>query len=656
MALLPVQKIRIYAPKKESAALTSLVQSLGVAELITESSESLQTNQIGDFSARYELARVESARVFLAKYSKDNFFRTLFEGGRSYTSHNEIEALTTDNTANETIELVGTLQLRLAELDRQRRDTEQELRNILTFERLDISLSEIFETKTTSTYPVRGAERVLERTLDEINSHFDTTTAVTRVSPTAALITTLKTNSKEIEEHISTNGLEIVPLPQKQTTATAEITRLREKLSANKQADIEVQQAAVALAAAELPALKKVSDIYRWRTEQAEVTQALPSTNQVVVMTAWIPTMTLATLETALLRDIPASAIESLPFDETDAPTQMLNNSLVQPFESVTNLYGAPIYKDLDPTPLLAVFFFIFFGLCLSDVGYGLILMTLTGIVLLKYHLDTGTKQLMTLLFFGGVGTTIAGVLFGGYFGLSPAQIHPALIPLQQFNPIADPLPVFYLALVLGFIQVAFGIFLNLVRQVKLGQSKDAYLDNGPWLTFFLLAAVAVINFAGFLPEAVSTVFSEYQSTLFIGVALLLVLTQGRQQKNPIMKLLYGILGLYGGVGYFADILSYSRLMALGLATGALAFSINSIALFAGGDSLGIGTIFMVIILVLGHTLNIAISLLGTFINSARLQFVEFFSKFSTGTGRAFTPFYKEPQHIIILPDPPPSP
>lgn len=655
MAVLPVQKIRILTAKTDAGVLSEILQTLGVTELIPETSEDLQASQPTNFEARTRYAEVESARNFLAKYHTDGFFRTVFEGARAYTTPEEIKRLTEGYSIESIIKTVESFQSRLTNLTQEKRAIESDLRTLHTFERLDISLADIGETQLTSTLAVRGAERVIEKALLDIEGAAGADTAITHISPTAILVTYLKSAHIVVEEKISTNGLEIVTLPKRNSTAAAEIARLTASLEANEAAQVTIDEEIAAVAKNELPTLQKLCDISRWESEKSDTAQSLPSTERVSVLTAWVPKMAMPAIESALTEKLPASAIEVVDHGEEEPPTEISNESVIQPFEAVTKLYGVPFYKDLDPTPLLAVFFFVFFGLCLSDAGYGLIIMALTGIVLYKYHLDTGTKQLMTLLFFGGVGTLFAGILFGGYFGVAPADIHPALVPLQKFDPINNPLPVFYMSLVIGFVQVCFGIFLNLVRQMKLGEKKDAILDNVPWLFLFMLIAVALLNQSGFLNETLSTFLSAQQAYLFYFAAALLILTQGRKQKNPVMKLLYGLLGLYGGVNYFADVLSYSRIMALGLATGALAFSINSIASFVGGESFGISTIFMVLVLIFGHTLNIAISLLGTFINSARLQFVEFFSKFSTGTGRAFVPFKKEAQHIIILPDPPSS-
>jgi V/A-type H+-transporting ATPase subunit I len=653
MAIVSFSKIRCYAPREHAGTLVEALQSLGVAELVPDTA--LPNSTVRNHHSTTTHAGVELARTFLAQYHSGDFWRTAFEGGRAHTTATELDDLATSYNFAETLATIQGWQTRLAELERSRKAHEVTLRSLDTFERLELPLSSVGTTRTTTTLAVRGAERLLRDCVADITAAHETETAITPVAATTALITYRTHLAETVTELIATHGLEIVTLPQTTKTGAELYTETTAQLAGIETELQDLTTTITAYAAEHLPALQKLSDLTRWQTDADTTAQTLPTTDRTAVATAWVPTSALPAIEAALRDALPASAVEVLDHGDEVPPTDMTNDALVQPFEAVTRLYGVPDHRDLDPTPLLAVFFFVFFGLCLSDVGYGLILMGLTGLVLWRYHVPAGTKQLLTLLFFGGLGTVFAGILFGGYLGVPPASIHPALVELQRFDPIANPLPVFYLSLALGFVQICFGIFLNLVRQVRLGQTRDGILDNAPWLLLFTLIALAIGNLAGVLPAALAGLITTYQTQAFIAAVVLLVLTQGRAQKNIFAKLLFGLLGLYGAVGYFADVLSYSRLMALGLATGALAFSINSIAGFVGGDSFGIGTIFMVLVLILGHTLNLAISILGTFINSARLQFVEFFSKFSTGTGRPFTPLRKDTRHTIILPTPPAS-
>jgi len=663
MSVVSLEKIRVFTPLAEAGTLMKVLQEAGCLEIVTgvpNDSDAFFVKNTGALYISNRHERIEMARTFFAHYHHEKFLKATLEEGRAYTSQEELATLAKNDNVESIIVEVEDFQFKLAELERTERSLNEDLQVLHDWERFELPLNCITETETTITYALRAPERPLNKTLSTIQDCVGDLISITPVGLTTTLITLLKTSQNQVEEIISAGGVSIVQLPNTTSTAATELRRLDDERHKLMNIKVSLTETIRGTAALHLPLLKKMSDITRWETERVTAAEALPTTERTVMVTAWVPRVQVKTIEASLDDNLQVHALEILEVGENEIlPTEITNSNLIKPFESVTRLYGVPYHNDLDPTPVLSLFFFIFFGFCLSDAGYGLILMLLTGAVLWHYHLEEGMKNLLTLLFYGGVSTFLTGMLFGGYFGIDPTSLstnYPSLsflIELQKFDPINNPMPVFYLALVLGFIHVAFGIFLNLYRKFSLGETWSAWLDDAPWLYFFTLTALYILNMVGYLNPVLGTFLSDYSAYVFGSAVLLIVITQGRDKKNIFSKLISGILGLYGAVGYFADILSYSRLMALGLATGALAFSINSIAAFIGGDSFGIGTFFMFFVLILGHTLNIVISLLGTFINSARLQFVEFFSKFSTGTGRPFVPFRKEARHVIILPNPP---
>jgi V/A-type H+/Na+-transporting ATPase subunit I len=663
MAIIPLQKIRVFVPNTDASRLVDLLQNAGCSEIIADAEfpENPKLEEIeATLVARHHHARIEMARNFFSQYHQDGFLRSTFEGAKEHTTQTDLSSTAETTDLEAIISKVENFQQAMAELDRTERTTIESLTVLNSWERFELPLNAITETKLVAIYALRGAERAINKTIADLKSNLDPLISIQEVSNTTALLTFLKSDRVSVDTIINGSAVDIVVLPNTTSTAREEMNRLEkiklETINQREQLITEISNSAKEY----LPSLKKLSDAARWKLEQSETQANLPGTERTTFVTAWTPVNYLPALEQSLNTSLPTHALEKIDTADTEiVPTHISNQSWLKPFETVTNLYGSPYHRDLDPTPVLALFFFLFFSICLSDAGYGILLMTLTGLILWKYKLEAGIKQMMTLLFYGGLGTTVAGIMFGGYFGVTAVGLASLFPPLtfletwQSFDPINEPMPVFYLALLLGFVQVCFGIALNLYRKIKINQVTEALLDDAPWLYVFLLIALYIASSAGYLNENLTRLLSE-NTLLIAGSAIIaIVFTQGRHQKNPVMKLLSGILGLYSIVGYFADILSYSRLMALGLATGALALSINSIAVFVGGDSLGFGTIVMVLILIFGHALNIAISLLGTFINSARLQFVEFFSKFTTGTGRPFSPFYKETKHVIILPDPP---
>src|SRR3989339_630810 len=363
----------------------------------------------------------------------------------------------------------------------------------------------------------------------------------------------------------------------------------------------------------------------------------------------WIKNTELSELKKGIQKITDFFDIIELKIKEDEpVPIIMKNSKLVTPFEFVTSIYGFPRYGEVDPTPFLAGFFIIFFGLCLTDAGYGIIL-TICSFIFLKFFKFTGgTKKLLQVLFFGGIVTFIAGGLTGGWFGVvlddlpeSLAWLAKPLIAIRQVDPVKDPLTILALSILLGYIHLVFGNFISLSCKIKQGEVKDGLLTSGVWIYFLLTIGFWIATIKGVLPPSVN------QAALYavISAIILVVLTQGKS-KNPIMKIFGGLTQLYFGIsGYVSDILSYSRLLALGLATGIIGMVVNIVGAMVYDKIPYIGWLLMVLVLIGGHLMNLVISLVGAFVHSGRLQYVEFFKTFFEGGGRIFHPFIRENEY-----------
>ena len=280
-------------------------------------------------------------------------------------------------------------------------------------------------------------------------------------------------------------------------------------------------------------------------------------------------------------------------------------------------LYSRPQAGSIDPDFLMAPFHFIFFGMMLSDAGYGLVL-TIGLLIAMKLAKPQGfAGKLGMVILFGSISTVIWGALFGGWFGL---ELHPLL-----FVPMKEPLKMLALCFGLGILHLVCGMLLKAYMLIRDGDIFGAFCDEISWL----------IMFAGFFCMAV--VPGPTGKYLAIAGAAIIVLTGGRAKEGIVGKLMGGLLSLYNISGYMSDLLSYSRIFALGLATGVIAMVINTIAqmLLEAGP---VGTIVAVLVLLGGHLFNIIINVLGAFVHSSRLQYIEFFGKFYEAGGKAFVP------------------
>ena len=324
----------------------------------------------------------------------------------------------------------------------------------------------------------------------------------------------------------------------------------------------------------------------------------------------------------------------TMPEKGESMPILLKQNSITEPFQAITDLYSTPSVNDVDPTPFLAPFYFIFFGLMLSDAAYGLILTAGSFMLLKMFRLEGMMKRLVKMFMFCGISTFFWGVMFGGWFGdmfgISPAW----------FNPVQEPMTLLVFSLILGAIHLFVGMGLKAYLLIRNGQALDAVCDIFLW--YLLLIGIVVFALGGSISPAVSEIGKWMTIVGVVGI----LITGGRHKKG-IGKVTGGLGSLYGITSYLSDVLSYSRLLALGLATGVVSQVINTLGKMVGGGFIGV--IVMVVVFIIGHTFNLAINTLGTFVHSSRLQYVEFFGKFFDGGGTAFNPFNRRTKYVEIV-------
>jgi V/A-type H+-transporting ATPase subunit I len=382
------------------------------------------------------------------------------------------------------------------------------------------------------------------------------------------------------------------------------------------------------------PLLMAYFDYLSNERAKQEAVALLGGTGSSFLLEGWVPAPALSGLEKTLAEKTETAVLVSRdPEKYEEVPVLLHNRGPAEAYEVVTRLYSVPSREELDPTPFLAPFFFVFFGICLSDAGYGLLLSLAALFLSRKMRLGGMGKQLINLLFLGGLSSLAFGILMGGYFG------DLIKLPPLWFNPLDDPMRMLFFCFVFGLVHVYFGMGLQAYRSIRAGKPLHALFDQGFW--FIFLNGLILL----FLPE-----FASLAKWLALGGAAGLILTQGRAQKGLLKKALSGLLSLYNVTGYLSDVLSYSRLLALGLATGVIASAINTM----GGLAATIfgtifGTVVMVGLLLGGHLFNLVISTLGSYVHTSRLQYIEFFGKFFEGGGRAFRPFGFSARFVDVL-------
>jgi V/A-type H+-transporting ATPase subunit I len=653
MAVVPMQKVQVVVHRTDTDVLLNVLQQSGAMEF-TEVEASELTSAESVFPHAQLLPRVQHAVGFLKPYeAKRTLWRTLRDGSTTDLSEAAITKQASDTDAvSQIVADLETLQVEFAEKTDAVRQLEEQLGLLQIWKAVPLKLSDL-ETATTYTKLVqvsrdtqKGSGMSLVVTLNEFLAESNIPSQITSVAVDMAAVTVAKDAiaPTDLNKQLEALGLQIIAVPAGSEMADIELTAVEEKLAAAKGELGNVHDQAEHFAQTHLKQLRIAGEVLSWERDRFATVATGVATESSVVLQGWINAIKRDEIETAFIDQNLAAQMADLELlEDEEPPVDIANGPWVQPFEVVTRLYGMPGHKDLDPTLFLSGFFFLFFGLSLTDVGYGVFLMAVAAIILTLFKVAPVVRTFAKLLLFMGLGSALVGLLFGGYLGIAPEALPEVLRAIQVFDPIGNPLPVFYLALGLGVFQVMVGMMLKIYSDARNGQFMNGVLDQGPWLFVFFTAIAYLGVVTDYIPF---TTPDQLINLIYIGLVMVVV-ASGRKGKTVLEKVQSAALSLYDSIGYFSDILSYSRLLALGLATTALAFAVNLIAEIVGGTPV-VGPVLAVVVLVIGHLFTLAVNTLGAFIHSARLQFVEFFGKFIAGTGREFKPLKRSAEHIAI--------
>lgn len=333
------------------------------------------------------------------------------------------------------------------------------------------------------------------------------------------------------------------------------------------------------------------------------------------------------------------------PGEDEETPVLLENTGIAEAGEPVSRMYSLPSSGEIDPNPLMTPFFVLLFGLMLGDGGYGIIMALATGLILWRVKLEENTRKFMKLIFLCGLSTIFWGFMFGSWFGIEELAQYGVWL-----NPIEQPELMLSWSLLFGIIHMYAGFGLKAANLIRSKKYMDAVFDVGFVLVFYTGFIFVLLPYAPEVDIAAVAPLLEIGPYMLGGGALLLLLTQGRTKKHIFGKITGGFSSLYNVIGFMSDILSYSRLLALGLATGIIASIINQMsAMFE--FPVFFKVIVMAAILLVGHSINFAINALGAYVHSCRLQYLEFFGKFFTGGGKPFKPLKANTKYIAVKPE-----
>lgn len=404
--------------------------------------------------------------------------------------------------------------------------------------------------------------------------------------------------------------------------------------------------------------LKILADYFRVRAEKYEVLGTLLQSQRTFVITGYIPAQAVGTVQKAV-GDVYDCVVDVEDLKEDEEPPVVLeNNAFSSSVEGVLASYGLPHKGEFDPTTIMSFFYVFFFGMMLSDAAYGAVIAIACFVVLKKFPRMSGSMHKSLKMFmFCGISTIVWGVLFGGYFGnvvdiISGTFFGKTItIPALWFVPLNDPMRLLVYSLAFGVVHLFVGLGIKGYMLLKDGKPLDFFCDVVLWYAFLIGLILMLLPTDIFASIAQSQIvfppaLNLLAKVLAAGGAIGLLLMSGRANKNPVLRIALGAYDIYNITGWLSDVLSYSRLLALGLATGVIASVVNQMGSMFGKGI--IGAIGFVLVFLVGHALNLAINLLGAYVHTNRLQFVEFFGKFYEGGGRAFAPFQEHTRYVDV--------
>ena len=416
-------------------------------------------------------------------------------------------------------------------------------------------------------------------------------------------------------------------------TAKENDKALAENLAALEKERQEIEQH-IACLGGKREALLEASDRAAIALRREEAKSRLVGTDKVFLLEGWLPADRCAEIEKTLKPFTCAIETREPTEDEyPQVPVQLKNNKLTRPLNMVTEMYSLPAYGTLDPNPLMAPFFILFYGIMMADMGYGLLMMIASVIISKKYRPKGTSGELFSLLGLCGISTFIMGALTGGFFGDFLTQLVAIVSPgtvfalPKLFDPLDDLTMILIGSMALGMVQIVTGMAISLIEKCKRKKFLDAFFEEITWWIVFIGIALLALG--------------KGAAVLYVGCALVLLgpIVQGKGWGK-----LTGVFGsLYNHVtGYFGDILSYTRLMALMLAGSVIAQVFNMLAAMPGN------VIAFIIISMLGNAMNFGLNLLGCYVHDLRLQCLEFFNKFYVDGGKPFRPMTLDTEYVDL--------
>ncbi len=634
--IVPVKKTSLIIFKEDKRKTLRTLQKYGLMMI-----DNVEKQQKIDTSYEDNLYQRTSKAI---NYLKDFKQKSKAFGYQEVTYE---DFLTSYDSRIQLLEEVEAIDLKLSSLKVENEKIAQDLIVLEPFRDLSI------ETKAASmtNYSKIKYGFIIESKLEELKNYFENNNLIYEIlkageAGIAISYAYLLEDEIKTNEDLASIGLKETELPLSDLKFKDFLISKVEENVSNLKEESELKERLYTLAN-QVGELRILADQMLTIKEEKLVT--FEETSQSIILTGWVRTDQTEDFKKALTKANVDYEVEFRdPLETETPPTAYKNNKFVQPFETITNMFSPPDARELDPNPLMSIWFWLIFGIMMGDIGYGLILL-IGAFVFLKVKKPKGSTRSMFVVFgLSGITSIVAGIAFDSFFGYDILNRMGLNIALT--NPIEQPIQLLIFSLLIGVLHIISGLIMKIVLSLKRKDVLSALADGFSWI--FVLSGLLFAFWKPVLEILGVTVGYQGQGVQILAIigyvfliigALLILILSGREQKNIFKKVTSGLGGIYGITGYLSDILSYSRILALSLSTAVIAFAMNTLAEMVSG---GFGWIFAIIIYIIGHVFNFAMGLLSAYVHDSRLQYIEFYGKFYEGNGYLFDPFVLQIKHV----------